>query len=104
MSADKICPSIKKLAPRGMNIKFHHQLNISLVTEMKAELEAALASNETVALDASNVESVDTAALQLLVAFIQQASLRGPRAEWHQPSEAFLATVKLMGLNDALNV
>lgn len=104
MSADNIYSSIKKLAPRSMNIKFHDQLNISLVTETKAELEAALVSNETVVLDASNVESVDTAALQLLVAFIQQASLKGSRVEWPQPSEAFLTTVKLMGLNDALNV
>jgi len=74
------------------------------VAELKEQLSEALKGDDSIILDASEVDGADAAALQLLVAFIQQASLKKRPVEWHEPAEGFLNTVKLMGLNDALNI
>lgn len=87
-----------------MDIKFQSQLGIQVVSDLKAELESAIEAGDKIVLDASDVESMDTAALQLLVAFVQHAALKKREFEWREPTEAFLDAVKLMGLNDVLGV
>lgn len=87
-----------------MTIKLQSELNIRHVAELKDLLTGALNGDEAIILDASEVDSADAAGLQLLVAFIQQASLKKCSVEWLKPTEGFLSTVKLMGLNDALNI
>ncbi|ORU93229.1 MAG: hypothetical protein A6F70_04960 [Cycloclasticus sp. symbiont of Bathymodiolus heckerae] len=87
-----------------MDIKLQNQLGIQVVSDLKAELESAVAAGDSVVLDASEVESVDTAGLQLLVAFVQHAALKKCEFEWRAPSDAFLEIAKLMGLSDALQV
>ncbi len=87
-----------------MTIKLQSELNIRHVAELKGLLTEALNSDAAIILDASEVDGADAAGLQLLVAFIRQASLKKRPVEWHKPAEGFLSTVKLMGLNDALEI
>lgn len=87
-----------------MNIKFQSQFGIQVVSDLKSELESAIEAEGNIVLDASKVESIDTAALQLLVAFVQHAALKKREFEWREPTDAFLDAVKLMGLNGALHV
>ena len=87
-----------------MKIKLQSQLGIQVVSDLKAELETALAAGDGIVLDASSVESVDSAALQLLVSLTQYAALKKCAIEWQEPTPAFLETVDLMGLKAALNV
>jgi|LWDU01.1.fsa_nt_gi anti-anti-sigma regulatory factor len=87
-----------------IKIKLQSQLGIQIVSDLKAELETAIAADEGIVLDASAVETVDSAALQLLVALVQYAALKKCDIEWREPASAFLEAVKLMGLNGALHV
>ena len=87
-----------------MDINFQSHLNIQNIGALKTELATAIDKNDGIVLDASEVEVVDTASLQLLVAFIQHAALKKCEPEWRKPSDAFLKVVDLMGLKDCLHV
>lgn len=87
-----------------MTIKLQSELNIRQVADLKEELSAALNTDDSLILDASQVSATDAAGLQLLTAFIQQALLKKRSVEWHKPSECFLSAVKQMGLSESLNI
>jgi len=86
-----------------MNIKLQSELNIRQVAELKEQLNNAL-SADNIVLDASAIEVVDAAGLQLLLAFIQQARLKNITIQWGDLSEGFLNAAKLMGLSDGLGL
>ncbi len=86
-----------------MDIKLQDHLNIAHVSELKLELESAIASEENILIDISKVQSIDTATLQLLFTFKQQATIDSKPIVWHKPSNTFLATAKLMGLQEILD-
>jgi len=86
-----------------MNIKLQSELNIRQVAELKEQLNNALSADDIV-LDASAIEVVDAAGLQLLLAFIQQARLKNITIKWGDLSDGFLNAVKLMGLSDGLGL
>lgn len=87
-----------------MSIKLQNQLNIRYVSELKEVLQAKLDAGSPVVIDASEVEAVDGAAVQLLVAFSQHAAVEGCEIEWLNPSEDFLSAARLTGLNEALGL
>jgi len=87
-----------------MTIKLQSELNIRQVAELKDQLSEALNADVDIVLDASDVETVDAAALQLLLAFVQQAVLKQRSVKWGELSEGFLSAVKLMGLSNGLNL
>jgi len=87
-----------------MEIKLQNQLGIQHVSGLKTELESALSAGDSVLLNASAVESVDTAGLQLLVAFVQHAALKNSAFEWQSPSDAFIETAEIMGLSAVLQL
>lgn len=73
--------------------------------ELKLLLLASVGSRELVRLDAAAVERVDTAALQLLLAYVRDRQSRGAPIEWigvSRPLEeaaARLGLTALLGLN-----
>lgn len=77
------------------------------VAELRARLEMSMAGGAPVDLDASTVRRIDTAGLQLLVAFHHEMSRRGQRVTLHQPSPAFRESLETSGLvevwSDAMN-
>jgi len=87
-----------------MTIKLQSELNIRQIAELKDQLSEALNADVDLVLDASDVETVDAAALQLLLAFVQQAVLKQRSVKWGELSEGFLSAVTLMGLSNGLNL
>jgi len=79
-------------------------MDITTVAEFKTVLVTALASKESVLLNGSQVERADTAALQLLSAFFQDANKQKKTVEWKDPSEALCRSATLLGLTEALNL
>ncbi len=67
---------------------------------IKANLVAALEQGSKVRLDASAVQEVDTAALQLLCAFARTAMANGLNVEWQAPSPAFRDAAGRLGIAD----
>ena len=69
-----------------------------MIGKLKTKLSRAADRCVDVALYADRIESIDTAALQLLYAFIQCVNASGHTVKWHQPSEALLQSAALSGL------
>lgn len=53
---------------------------------------------------AAEVERVDTAGIQLLYAFVQEARRRGITLEWDNPSQKLAAAAELLGMVSALEI
>jgi anti-anti-sigma regulatory factor len=79
-------------------------LDITRIGTLCEELRARLAVARPVTLDVSGVTRVDTAALQLLTAFVRGARGRGIALAWHQPSEAFTRSAERLGLSQELGL
>ena len=67
---------------------------------------ALLAENgsSTVRLDMSTVEKIDTACLQLLLAFMLAAAAKDIKIEWGSPSERFVAAARSLNLSGILRL
>ncbi len=79
-------------------------LDISQAATLHASLTDALAGRRPVTLDVSSVAQADTAALQVLCAFVRDAHAANLTVTWRQPSEIFCRTANLMGLNECLGL
>jgi anti-anti-sigma regulatory factor len=73
-------------------------LDIAEVQLLYGQLQHLLTKRQPVVLDAAQVERADSAALQLLSAFVQEAQTRGMQVHWEQPSAALLDAVRLLDL------
>jgi anti-anti-sigma regulatory factor len=71
-----------------------------------ATLKSALLDMEdaerTVVIDVQAVERIDTAALQLLCAFVRERRAQGRRTQWTGNAAPFVEAVEILGLTTAL--
>ncbi len=79
-------------------------MDISVVTKFRALLLEALDSRQSIVLDASQVERADTAALQVLSAFVQDAGTQHQDVQWKDPTQALHQSAALLGLSDILHL
>jgi anti-anti-sigma regulatory factor len=69
---------------------------------LKQSLSALLESNEPVTLDATSVERVDTAILQLLCAFVQARAALNRGIVWRGEGAVVADSARLLGLHALL--
>jgi anti-anti-sigma regulatory factor len=67
-------------------------------------MRSVLEQKKEIVLDASNVEIVDSAALQLLLVFLREAKARGISIRWTKISAVFRDTVILLDIHNHLGV
>jgi phospholipid transport system transporter-binding protein len=79
-------------------------LDIGHIGALREELEKLLADSHSVEMDASAVERVDTAALQLLTVFARAAQRRGIALTWRNTSDVFKRSAVLVGLDRDLGL
>ena len=79
-------------------------LGIAQVAELRARLVAALNQGTPVVLRAGAVEQVETAALQLLLAYWQDAGGRGIPVRWEAPSQSLQQSACLLGISAHLGL
>lgn len=79
-------------------------VTIATMAEFHPLLVEALASKRAVVLNASRLERVDTAALQVLSAFVQDANSQQQSVQWREPSEPLCQAAQLLGLSVLLNL
>ncbi len=77
---------------------------ISGAAELKGRLLRLLETPGAVSIDASNVQRIDTAGLQLLCAFRKSLNEAGRALEWTAPSPAFTDGADRVGLTDLLGL
>lgn len=71
---------------------------------LKSELVRRLNESGPVALDVSALQRIDTAALQLLAAFVRDRRTAGRAVEWRGRAPALETAAGLLGLNDMLEL
>ncbi len=74
--------------------------SIRTITALRETLAQVHGEASAVVVDASKVESIDTAALQLLVAFAKSRREQSRAVDWQTPSSAFCETATLLNLNE----
>ncbi len=80
--------------------KLEGPISIADVAELHVQFKNYLAEGNDLEIDCSEVEGVDAAALQLLMAFINEAEKQDNKLIWKEPSDSLQATVLMMGLKD----
>jgi len=78
--------------------------SIQNVEELRQQLVAVSDTISTVVVDASKVESIDTAALQLLAAFVKSVREQSRTVEWRELSDVFHDMADLADLSQWLGI
>lgn len=79
-------------------------LNIQNVSSLYEQLKKQLDNKETIEIDASAIEQIDTANLQLLGILKQTAVKLHKEVIFDFPSEKFIESAELLGLSEILEV
>lgn len=79
-------------------------LDIASVAGFREQCLSALVSKQHVQLKADEVERADTAALQVLAAFFQDARAQEQKIQWQAPSQALQDSAALLGLTELLHL
>jgi ABC-type transporter Mla MlaB component len=80
------------------DITLGDSLTIAQVGDLYAQLLASLAEEQAVNIDISNIERVDTAALQLLYGYQRDGHAQGLVIIWSNPSKVFCDAVDILGI------
>jgi len=80
------------------------QLAISSIAPLAAQLNQALTDGRATVLMCADVSQVDTAGLQTLLAFMQDAAGKKMHVQWDAPSEILQQSVLLLGMNAQLGI
>ncbi len=88
--------------PSETQLVFEPVLDIVGARSLYSHLNNVLAEGKSVELDASRVERVDTAALQLLAAFCRATRDAGLTLRWRAASPALCEAATMLGLNEML--
>ncbi len=81
-----------------------HRLDLGEARALADRLGAALAENAPIVLDGSQVEQIDGASLQLLLAMRQTAHQEGLSLDWRKPSARLREAAALLGLTGPLGL
>jgi len=79
-------------------------IDITVVMEWRNKLLKILPVASDVVLEASDIERIDTTGLQVLIAFIKDANVKGISITWLVPSDVMRNAARLTGLTDALEL
>ncbi len=77
-------------------------LTIADAESLYQRLRSLLDGGAPVVIEAHEVESIDTSALQLLGAFLQESGSHGISVRWQNPSETLLAAAQRLDMNQLL--
>lgn len=86
----------------GSILKLPEEISIANVTEWKNKLVDFTSEPGPYVLDGADLLRLDTAAIQLLVAFIHKLESQNKEMEWQNPSPALIKTAEQLGLKTAL--
>ncbi len=82
--------------------KLPAQLTISQVDDCKAKLLVEIDENDVISFDDSDVTSIDTVGVQLLLATVTYIASQNKELNWSSSSSAIQESVKQLGLNEAI--
>ena len=87
-----------------MIIECNDTLDVSVVFDFKSILQQAVGHDMPVILDASKIQRIDAAALQLLASFFNELIETGQSISWRKPTEELKYAAELTGMKSALHL
>ncbi|MEM9171454.1 MAG: STAS domain-containing protein [Pseudomonadota bacterium] len=88
----------------NLSIEIDRYVTIGEINALKTTLSASLVSNSTVVIQAKHVQTIDSAGLQLFVAFANTLKGLNSSLQWQDPSRELLEAAELLGLAEALGL
>lgn len=79
-------------------------MTISDVSTLQETLNCYIETTQDLTFDGSQVQSIDTVSLQLLLAFKNQLENNDCALSWDKPSTAICTTAQLLNLDDELGL
>jgi len=79
-------------------------LDIANVADMYTRVLSSLADGHAIQFDASKIECIDTAAIQMFYAFSKEVGKYGYVLLWEGVSEACVRSAKILGLATLMNM
>ncbi|MGA2187976.1 MAG: STAS domain-containing protein [Steroidobacteraceae bacterium] len=99
-----VCPEPSPEVPVGASICLEPSLEIKDVEAAHLMLATALTRAPRLTVDVSRVAAIDTAGVQLLLAFQSDAEKRGVVTEYRGESAALAHALAVLGLRDRLRI
>lgn len=84
------------------HLQIDTRLTIADVEALSPKLQVLAVRGGTVEIDAANLETIDTAGLQLLAMFARKAEANGTRVNWINVRNAIVNSSKLLGLHEVI--
>ena len=84
-------------------VELASRMTIVQAADLHRALLARLAGGESIVVDGTRVEEIDTAILQLLASLWRTARERGTACTWHGASEILRQTASLIGVAEVLH-
>lgn len=104
-SGDKASPVSAEAKTKASNrLVLESSLVINNASVFYESLKKLAADEQTIEIDASKVEIIDSAILQLLFAFVLDLSEKHISLSWHKPSENLLHKASILGLTENLGL
>lgn len=95
---------VKAEKPKSLKVICPEILNIASVKIFYEELREILSQSRPIVINAEQVESADTASLQMLYSFYQYAQEIGVNVQWQKPSNVFYTNLSLLGLAGSIGL
>lgn len=86
------------------SVKLPESITIRDVSQLRDEWLVLVEAGEPIEVDASGVEDVDGAGLQLMLSLFRDLLGRGHSVTWAGVSDKFREVVEVLGMNSALGV
>jgi ABC-type transporter Mla MlaB component len=77
-------------------------IDIKIAADLYAHLKNAIENKHQVEINATDVQRVDTAILQVFLAFVLEAKAQDLQVTWQGVSDAFRSAASLLGIGEAL--
>lgn len=85
------------------SVRVPTELGVDQADSLKQLLLKSLERDQPVTLDASDVQRIHTAALQVFCMFCRDRRAAGREVRWHRPSEALRSAAALLGATTLLS-
>ena len=85
-------------------LKLGNILGISDINELHKTLHDLIDTKRDILIDASDIQSIDTAVLQLLTAFCLKVNNNGYNIKWKNPTQTFIDRCCLLNLEELLKL
>lgn len=88
----------------GLILDLPAEITIQNVTQLKADWQMLIGQMPLLTIDAAAVQRIDTAGVQLLLAFVQEAEAKQSTIKWKDCPDPMLEVVDLLGLRQGLGI